>query len=217
MRLRLELLLLVAGAVAAPGLSPAPLGLLSQEDGGPPTIICLAPRSYAGSTFELFAAGAGVPAQSVSAEPDQHKVDFTLDRATPASRCYRCRYRSYNGSAWQTSAFSMEIMVNGAGGRAPPGRRVGVGVRRERRRPKPGVFLPSFWWRRLSSPPPPPRPAVPCPLPPPCGKIAPGFSRLPSARPAWCCCWRQRQRWRPGEAAGVVLDGDAVPHHRALL
>lgn len=113
--MRLEFLFLVAGAVAVPRLSPPPLGLLSREDGGPPKISCFAPRSYAGSTFELFAAGAGVPAQSVSAEPDQHKVVFTLDGATPTSRCYRCRYRSYNGSAWQTSAFSMEIVVNASG------------------------------------------------------------------------------------------------------
>lgn len=111
----------LAGAVAAPQLSPSPLGLLTTEDEGPPKISCFAPRSYAGSTFELFAVGAGVPAQSVSAKPDQHKVDFTLGGATPASRCYRCRYRSYNGSAWQTSAFSMEIVVNGAGGGTPAG------------------------------------------------------------------------------------------------
>ncbi|KAM6360769.1 protein HIDE1 [Pluvialis apricaria] len=110
--MKLEFLLLVAGAVAAPRLSPPPLGLLSPQDKGPPKISCFAPRSYAGSTFELFAVGTGVPAQSVSAELGQHKVDFTLDEAIPASRCYQCRYRSYNGSAWQVSAFSMEIVVN---------------------------------------------------------------------------------------------------------
>lgn len=113
--MKLEFLLLVAGAVAAPRFSLPPLGLLFQEDGGPPKISCFAPRSYAGSTFELFAVGAGVPVQSVSAEPHQHKVDFTLDGAAAVSRCYRCRYRSYNGSAWQTSAFSMEIVVNASG------------------------------------------------------------------------------------------------------
>ncbi|XP_075268712.1 protein HIDE1 isoform X3 [Opisthocomus hoazin] len=110
--MKLDLLLLVVGAVATPTLSPQPLGLLSREDGGPPKISCFAPRSYAGSTFELFAAGAGVPVQSVSAAPGQHRVDFVLDGAVPVSRCYRCRYRSYNGSAWQPSAFSMEIAVN---------------------------------------------------------------------------------------------------------
>lgn len=85
--------------------------------------------------------GAGIPAQSVSAEPGQHKVDFTLDEASSASRCYRCRYRSYNGSAWQMSAFSMEIVVNGAAvGRCADG---GWG-HRECHQPKPGVFLPSL-------------------------------------------------------------------------
>ncbi|XP_074710884.1 protein HIDE1 isoform X1 [Strix uralensis] len=120
--MRLEFLLLVAGAVAAPKLSPPPLGLLFQPDGDSPKISCIAPRSYAGSTFELFAASAGVPTLSVSAEPDQHKVDFTLDGAAPASRCYRCRYRSYNGSAWQMSEFSTEIVVNASGdaGCQPP-------------------------------------------------------------------------------------------------
>ncbi|XP_049666883.1 protein HIDE1 isoform X1 [Accipiter gentilis] len=113
--MRLEFLLFVAGAMAAPRLSPPPLGLLFQEDGGSPKIICLAPRSYPGSTFELFATGADFPAQSVSANPGQHKVDFTLDGTALASRCYRCRYRSYNGSAWQMSAFSMEIVVNASG------------------------------------------------------------------------------------------------------
>ncbi|KAM9214403.1 LOW QUALITY PROTEIN: protein HIDE1 [Leptosomus discolor] len=103
--------------MAAPRLSPLPppLGLLAHGDEGPPKITCFAPRSFAGSTFELFAAGAGVPAQSVPAEPGQHIVDFPLDGATLASQCYRCRYRSYNGSAWQTSAFSVEIAVNDVG------------------------------------------------------------------------------------------------------
>ncbi|XP_074881246.1 protein HIDE1 isoform X1 [Buteo buteo] len=113
--MRLEFLLFVAGAMAAPRLSPLPLGLLFQEDGGSLKITCIAPESYTGSTFELFAMGADVPAQSVSANPGQHKVDFTLDGTALASRCYRCRYRSYNGSAWQMSAFSMEIVVNALG------------------------------------------------------------------------------------------------------
>ncbi|XP_052654754.1 protein HIDE1 [Harpia harpyja] len=113
--MRLEFLLFVAGAMAAPRLSPPPLGLLFQEDGGSPKISCFAPQSYTGSTFELFATGTDVPAQSVSANPGQHKVDFTLDGTALASRCYRCRYRSYNGSAWQMSAFSMEIVVNASG------------------------------------------------------------------------------------------------------
>ncbi|XP_074786214.1 protein HIDE1 isoform X2 [Athene noctua] len=120
--MRLEFLLLMTGAVAAPTLSPPPLGLFFQQDRDSPKISCIAPRSYASSTFELFAVGAGVPVLSVSAKPDQHKVDFTLDGAVPASRCYRCRYQSYNGSAWQMSEFSTEIVVNASGdaGCQPP-------------------------------------------------------------------------------------------------
>ncbi|XP_064293313.1 protein HIDE1 [Phalacrocorax carbo] len=112
--MRLGFLLVVAGAVAAQRLVP-PLGLFTQWGEGPPKVSCIAPRSYAGSTFELFAVGAGDPTRSVSAKPDQHMVDFTLDGAVPASRCYQCRYRSYNGSAWQTSEFSAEIVVNASG------------------------------------------------------------------------------------------------------
>ncbi|KAM6394835.1 protein HIDE1, partial [Rhynochetos jubatus] len=109
-----------AGAVVTSGLSPSPLGLLVHRD--PLKITCIAPRRYAGSTFELLATDAGGPARVVTAEPDQHKVDFTLDGLIPPSRCYRCRYRSFNGSAWQTSAFSTDIMVNDSGdaGCRPP-------------------------------------------------------------------------------------------------
>ncbi|KAM6038301.1 uncharacterized protein VSU04_015747, partial [Chlamydotis macqueenii] len=120
--MRLELLFLLAGAAAAPTLSPAPLALLSRRDEGGLKISCFAPRGYAGSTFELFAAGAGVPVRSVSAEPGQHRVEFNLDDAAAAARCYRCRYRSSNGSAWQPSAFSTEIVANASGdaGCRPP-------------------------------------------------------------------------------------------------
>lgn len=152
-----------------PKLLPPPLGLLAPEDEGPLKIICFAPRSFAGSTFELFAAGAGIAVQSVSAEPGQHKVDFTLDGA---SRCYRCRYRSYNGSAWQASAFSTDIVVNGAGGDAAG---VAPGAPPTPTRcvsPQPRV-LPA------ATPAPPRPPAIPCPLPPPYGKV-------PVAAPGGC-------------------------------
>ncbi|XP_062454322.1 protein HIDE1 [Rhea pennata] len=112
MMMVMKFLFLVAGAVAAPELSPPPLSLLSGEEGGPVRISCFSPRNYAGSTFELFGTGASRPVQSVSAEPGQYKVDFILDGAGLGSRCYRCRYRSYNGSAWQSSHFSAEVMVN---------------------------------------------------------------------------------------------------------
>lgn len=188
----------LAGAVAAPQLLPSPLGLLTTADEGPPKISCFAPLSYTGSTFELFAVGADVPAQSIAAEPDQHKVDFTLGGATPASRCYRCRYRSYNGSAWQTSAFSMEIVVNGAGGGMP----AGGGAPSLPGRGCSGQAVPGTLptqTRRVSPqlratpaaiPPPPPRPAAPCPPPPPCGKVP-----ARGTRPA-----RRQRRWLvPGD------------------
>lgn len=103
----------LAGAVATPPLFPAPLVLVTGEDEGAPKISCIAPRHFAGSTFELFVAGAGMAVQSVTAAPDQHHAEFTLGGA---SHCYWCRYRSYNGSAWQISEFSVETVVNGAGG-----------------------------------------------------------------------------------------------------
>ncbi|XP_014815299.1 PREDICTED: histone-arginine methyltransferase CARM1-like [Calidris pugnax] len=115
MMMKVEFFLLVAGAVAAPGLSPPPppLGLLFQEEGGPPKISCIAPLSYAGSTFELFPVGSDLPTQRISAQPGQHRGEFTLDETPPSSRCYRCRYRSFNGSAWEVSGFSMEMVLDG--------------------------------------------------------------------------------------------------------
>lgn len=107
--LLLLLLLLLSGAAAAP---PPPLGLLLRTDSAL-RIGCFAPRSFAGSTFELFAMGSRVPVRSVPAEPQQHTVEFELDGAAAASRCYWCRYRSYNGSAWETSELSEGIAVNG--------------------------------------------------------------------------------------------------------
>lgn len=108
--MRLKLLLLVAGAVAAPQLAPAPLGLVS----GAARISCFAPRRFAGSTFELLGTGTGGLLQSLVAPPGQNQVDFILKEAAGGARCYRCRYRSYNGSAWQESELSAEIVVNGS-------------------------------------------------------------------------------------------------------
>ncbi|KAM9514152.1 uncharacterized protein ACIB01_019058 isoform 2-T2 [Guaruba guarouba] len=106
----LLLLLLLSGAAAAP---PPPLGLLLGSH-GPPRIGCFAPRLFAGSTFELLAEGSRAPLRSVPAQPHQHTVEFALDGAAAAFRCYRCRYRSYNGSAWETSELSEGIAVNGS-------------------------------------------------------------------------------------------------------
>ncbi|KAM4643796.1 erythropoietin receptor, partial [Amazona ochrocephala] len=100
------------GAAAAP---PPPLGLLLGTDAPPLRIGCFAPRRFAGSTFELLPAGSRAPLRSIPAEPRQHTVEFALDGAAAAARCYRCRYRSYNGSAWETSELSEAIAVNGSG------------------------------------------------------------------------------------------------------
>lgn len=96
--------------MAAPQLAPAPLGLVS----GAARISCFAPRRFAGSTFELLGTGTGGLLQSLVAPPGQNQVDFVLKEAAGGARCYRCRYRSYNGSAWQESELSAEIVVNGA-------------------------------------------------------------------------------------------------------
>ncbi|XP_069739114.1 uncharacterized protein [Phaenicophaeus curvirostris] len=105
------------GPSVAPGPSPlpAPLGLVVPRDEGPPEIRCLAPRRFAGATFELFAAGAAVAAKSLAAQPDQHAVNFPLDEAAGTSRCLRCRYRRFDGRSWQVSAFSAAIAVDAAG------------------------------------------------------------------------------------------------------
>lgn len=97
-----------AGAAASPSLPP-PLGLLTRR--APPTVTCLSPRRFAGAAFDLLVAD--TPVRSVSAPPGRHEVQFTLDGAV-TSRCYRCRYRHRNGSAWETSAPSAEIAVTGA-------------------------------------------------------------------------------------------------------
>ncbi|XP_053789048.1 translation initiation factor IF-2-like isoform X2 [Vidua chalybeata] len=85
---------------AAPRLLPAPLLLQLPPEPGPPRIRCLAPRRFTGSTFELLRGVPGLPVRSVPAAPDRHWADFSLPGA---ARCFRCRYRSHNGSAWLES------------------------------------------------------------------------------------------------------------------
>lgn len=100
----------------SPRLLPAPLVLPLPPEPGSPRIRCFAPRSFPGSTFELLQGTPGIPVGVVAAPPDQHWVDFSLPGAP---RCYRCRYRSHNGSAWLESELSPGGF--GAGGLVPGG------------------------------------------------------------------------------------------------
>ncbi|XP_066196497.1 uncharacterized protein [Sylvia atricapilla] len=94
----------------SPRLLPAPLVLLLPSEPGPPRLRCLAPRRFPGSTFELLpgmpAGMPGLPVRSVLAAPDQHWAEFSLPGT---ARCWRCRYRNHNGSAWLESELSPVI------------------------------------------------------------------------------------------------------------
>ncbi|XP_071275152.1 uncharacterized protein [Agelaius tricolor] len=92
-----------SGTAAAPRLLPAPLLLRLPPEPGPPRIRCLAPRRFAGSTFELLRGLPAVPVRSLPAAPDRHWAEFALPGA---AGCFRCRYRSHNGSAWLESELS---------------------------------------------------------------------------------------------------------------
>ncbi|XP_032939570.1 sulfated surface glycoprotein 185-like [Catharus ustulatus] len=89
-----------------PRLLPAPLLLQLPPAPGPPRLRCLAPRRFPGSTFELFQGTPELPVWSVPAAPDQHWAEFP---AAGAARCWRCRYRSHNGSAWLESELSPDL------------------------------------------------------------------------------------------------------------
>ncbi|KAM4880177.1 uncharacterized protein FYW23_014374 isoform 1-T1 [Sylvia borin] len=94
----------------SPRLLPAPLVLLLPSEPGPPRLRCLAPRRFPGSTFELLpgmpGGMPGLPVRSVLAAPDQHWAEFSLPGT---ARCWRCRYRNHNGSAWLESELSPVI------------------------------------------------------------------------------------------------------------
>ncbi|XP_066426622.1 uncharacterized protein [Molothrus aeneus] len=92
-----------SGTAAAPRLLPAPLLLRLPPEPGPPRIRCVAPRRFTGSTFELLRGLPAVPVRSLPAAPDRHWAEFALPGA---AGCFRCRYRSHNGSAWLESELS---------------------------------------------------------------------------------------------------------------
>ncbi|XP_062367870.1 uncharacterized protein LOC134055504 [Cinclus cinclus] len=89
-----------------PRLLPPPLLLQLPPEPGPPRIRCLAPQRFLGSTFDLFQGIPGVPVRSIPAAPDRHWAEFSLPGD---ARCFWCRYRSHNGSAWLESELSSGI------------------------------------------------------------------------------------------------------------
>ncbi|XP_071275153.1 uncharacterized protein [Agelaius tricolor] len=208
-----------SGTAAAPRLLPAPLLLRLPPEPGPPRIRCLAPRRFAGSTFELLRGLPAVPVRSLPAAPDRHWAEFALPGA---AGCFRCRYRSHNGSAWLESELSPGTGGSGGCGETPGGSPSRIpGPARSRIR----GFSPQIWAmlnvsRAPASPRHPhprqrPRGTAPGPCrtaPGPCRTILPGSSRSRSVSPSrgCCCCWGLQPR--PGEASGGGVD--RAPRYR---
>ena len=79
-------------------------------------ISCFAPRRFGGSTFELFGAGSREPLGRLVAEAGQHRARFLLNGTAAAFRCYRGRYRSFDGRTWWESELSAAVPLSGAWG-----------------------------------------------------------------------------------------------------
>ena len=77
-------------------------------------ISCFAPRRFGGSTFELFGAGSREPLGRLVAEAGQHRARFLLNGTAAAFRCYRGRYRSFDGRTWWESELSAAVPLSGA-------------------------------------------------------------------------------------------------------
>ena len=103
-----------AGALpAAPPPLPAPLCVASDAA----HIRCFAPRRYDGGAFELFAVGRREALSRAVAERGRHCALFRLDRtAAAAFRCYRGRYRRFDGRTWWESELSAAVPLRGAFG-----------------------------------------------------------------------------------------------------
>ncbi|XP_067416491.1 protein HIDE1 isoform X2 [Emydura macquarii macquarii] len=115
--LSLPLPLAVPGSLAGASLTPAPLLYLDMSsdalaEGDSVRIVCIAPRAYVDSEFWLQKTGLPQPVQMLFASEGQHRVTFILGNVTRNDTGeYRCRYRSYNGSAGQMSEFSSVVEI----------------------------------------------------------------------------------------------------------
>ncbi|XP_066473647.1 protein HIDE1 [Tiliqua scincoides] len=109
----LKILFLLAGSLVVSSLFPAPL--VHQDihvEGNAIKIICMAPRNYVDTWFDLLKEGQDQVVQSLAAAETQHQVTFLLERtSTRDGDQYRCRYRLYNGSQLQMSELSHILLI----------------------------------------------------------------------------------------------------------
>ncbi|XP_044850352.1 protein HIDE1 isoform X4 [Mauremys mutica] len=116
-KMSLRILFLLAGSLAGPSLTPAPLLYLDMSSDPPARgdstrLVCIAPRAYVDSEFWLLKMDLVQPVQTLFASEAQHHVTFILGNVTGKDAGqYRCRYRSYNGSARQMSEFSNVVEI----------------------------------------------------------------------------------------------------------
>ncbi|XP_038235340.1 protein HIDE1 isoform X6 [Dermochelys coriacea] len=121
-KMSLRILFLLAGSLADPSLTPAPLFYLDMTSDPPAQgdsarLMCIAPKAYVDSEFWLLKTDLAQPVQTLFASEAQHYVTFILENITRKDAGqYRCKYYSYNGSARQMSEFSnmVEIAVAGS-------------------------------------------------------------------------------------------------------
>ncbi|XP_043388805.1 protein HIDE1 isoform X6 [Chelonia mydas] len=121
-KMSLRILFLLAGSLAGPSLTPAPLFYLDMSSDPPARgdsarLVCIAPKAYVDSEFWLLKTDLAQPVQTLFASEAQHRVTFILENITRKDAGqYRCKYHSYNGSARQMSEFSniVEIAVAGS-------------------------------------------------------------------------------------------------------
>ncbi|XP_027674062.1 protein HIDE1 isoform X8 [Chelonia mydas] len=127
-KMSLRILFLLAGSLAGPSLTPAPLFYLDMSSDPPARgdsarLVCIAPKAYVDSEFWLLKTDLAQPVQTLFASEAQHRVTFILENITRKDAGqYRCKYHSYNGSARQMSEFSniVEIAVAATPTAPPP-------------------------------------------------------------------------------------------------
>ncbi|CAM5169764.1 unnamed protein product [Eretmochelys imbricata] len=127
-KMSLRILFLLAGSLAGPSLTPAPLFYLDMSSDPPARgdsarLVCIAPKAYVDSEFWLLKTGLAQPVQMLFASEAQHRVTFILENITGKDAGqYRCKYHSYSGSARQMSEFSnvVEIAVAATPTAPPP-------------------------------------------------------------------------------------------------